>query len=63
MQKAVSRVVIGILMMVLGACTVRGPSVRVNPPSVEWDGYRYNDRHGHPGGYHCPPGQAKKGRC
>lgn len=18
---------------------------------------------GHPGGYHCPPGQAKKGRC
>ena len=36
-------------------CTVRGPSVKVDLPGVKFgvDG----------GGTHCPPAQAKKGRC
>lgn len=25
--------------------------------------YEIRTREGHPEGYHCPPGQAKKGRC
>ena len=46
-----------ILMLVVlsTGCTVRGPSVRVDVPGVEI---------GVQGGaVHCPPGQAKKGRC
>lgn len=56
---------ISILFMagVLAACTVTPPSVRVASPvpviAVETPGHD----HGHGHGKHCPPGQAKKGRC
>jgi hypothetical protein len=47
--------------ILLVGCTVIPPSVRVASPvpviAVEQD-----HDHGH-GGHHCPPGQAKKGRC
>lgn len=50
-----------LLAAVLAACTVTPPSVRVDAPvpviSVE------THEHGHGHGQHCPPGQAKKGRC
>lgn len=45
----------GALLTNIAGCTVSGPSVKVRPPiSIEGGG-------GGPG--HCPPGQAKKGRC
>ncbi|MBT2324243.1 YXWGXW repeat-containing protein [Variovorax paradoxus] len=28
-----------------------------------YESHGRHDDHGHGGGYHCPPGQAKKGRC
>lgn len=37
------------------ACAVRGPGVRVHVPGVEVGVVS--------GDTHCPPGQAKKGRC
>ena len=43
------------VMMLTAACTVRGPSVKVRVPGVEV-GVEGNSTH-------CPPGQAKKGRC
>jgi hypothetical protein len=47
----------------LVSCTVIPPSVRVASPVpvvvVETDDHD----HGHSHGRHCPPGQAKKGRC
>ena len=69
MKKLIPPLTISILILAsLSACTVRGPSVRVIPPSVEIDGYGrgYDSgyRNGNPGiGNKCPPGQAKKGRC
>ncbi|MED5525775.1 hypothetical protein [Gallaecimonas pentaromativorans] len=40
-------------LSLLAGCTLRGPEVRVKAPEVVVDGQ----------GTHCPPGQAKKGRC
>ena len=50
-----SFIAIFMLAVLTTGCTVRGPSVRVDVPGVEigMEG----------GGVHCPPGQAKKGRC
>ncbi len=48
--------------LLLSACTLRGPSVEVRPPDVAIDGI-HGHGDGHRGGRHCPPGQAKKGRC
>jgi hypothetical protein len=31
------------------------------PPPVQYE--NYPPRRGHPRGYHCPPGQRKKGNC
>lgn len=42
----------------LAGCEVMGPSVKVEPPKVRVDGVRVEDN-----ARHCPPGQAKKGRC
>ena len=43
----------GMLLAGISGCTVSGPGVKIRPPiAIEGDG---------PG--HCPPGQAKKGRC
>jgi hypothetical protein len=38
-------------------CEIIGPSVKVEPPKVRIPA------EGGPPGQHCPPGQAKKGRC
>lgn len=43
-----------ILLTSVSGCTIRGPGVRIHPPIHIESG-------GGPG--HCPPGQAKKGRC
>ncbi|WKE66871.1 hypothetical protein PVT67_06450 [Gallaecimonas kandeliae] len=40
-------------LSLLSGCTIRGPEVRVKAPEVV-----IGDQ-----GHHCPPGQAKKGRC
>jgi hypothetical protein len=42
------------LLASVTGCTVHGPGVRIHPP-IHIEGG------GGPG--HCPPGQAKKGRC
>ncbi|MCA1928281.1 hypothetical protein [Rheinheimera sp.] len=47
-------------MSALTACAVRGPSVTVEPPKVIVPGVIVEGQ-GH--GKHCPPGQAKKGKC
>lgn len=45
-------------LLSLAACSIEGPKVRLHPPvKVKVEGG------GHGGGYHCPPGQAKKGNC
>lgn len=48
----------GLILANLTACTISGPSVRVRAP-IEIEGGGHHD-HGYG---HCPPGQAKKGRC
>ena len=50
-----SFVAVIVLVAVTTGCTVKGPNVRLEAPSVEigMSG----------GGTHCPPGQSKKGRC
>ncbi|WP_341501382.1 hypothetical protein [Gallaecimonas sp. GXIMD4217] len=50
-------IVMGCLL--LNACAIRGPSLEIKPPQVEIDGVHSSGGHGK----HCPPGQAKKGRC
>ena len=49
-----------VLMSGLTGCAVRGPSVTVEPPKVIVPGVVVEGQ-GH--GKHCPPGQAKKGKC
>ena len=58
-RKALGLLGVAVTAFALQGCEVRGPSVRVHPPSVEIEG----SGHGHGNGAHCPPGQAKKGRC
>jgi len=43
------------LVMLITGCAIRGAGVKVDLPGVE---IGLKD-----GGIHCPPGQAKKGRC
>lgn len=52
--------VVIVLMSGLSGCAVRGPSVTVEPPKVLIPGVVVE---GQSQGKHCPPGQAKKGRC
>ncbi len=47
-----------VMMSGLTGCAVRGPSVTVEPPKVIIPGVIVEGQ-----GKHCPPGQAKKGRC
>ncbi len=49
-----------LLLFVLSACQVTGPSVKVEPPKVKIPGVEIE---GHSHGTFCPPGQAKKGKC
>lgn len=45
------------LLASVTGCTIHGPGVKIRPPiSIEGGG-------GGGGHGHCPPGQAKKGRC
>ncbi|MCK4840781.1 MAG: membrane lipoprotein lipid attachment site-containing protein [Methylococcales bacterium] len=53
------------LMIFVTGCAVRGPSVKVRPPSIELEGVHHRDSYDNnykPRG-HCPPGLAKQGRC
>lgn len=45
----------GALLATVSGCTIEGPGLRIRPP-IHVEG-------GGPGPMHCPPGQAKKGRC
>lgn len=49
-----SFIAISMLVILTAGCAIRGPGIRLAPVGVEI---------GHDGGTHCPPGQAKKGRC
>ena len=57
------------VVLLLSACTVKGPEVEVRPPevivdppvTVETDDRSHSRRR--PGPPHCPPGHAKKGWC
>jgi hypothetical protein len=51
--------------ILLMGCTVTPPSVRVASPVpvVVVEDHDHGHSHGHGHGNHCPPGQAKKGRC
>ena len=44
-----------LLVAVATGCAVRAPGVRIDAPGVEIGTIG--------GSTHCPPGQAKKGRC
>ncbi len=53
-------------LILLVGCSAHGPSIDVTPARVDIDmpTVRVGDHHHHGGkGTHCPPGQAKKGRC
>lgn len=51
----------GMLIVTLSGCEIMGPRVKVEPPRVRVPAIEVEGG-GHPG-HHCPPGQAKKGRC
>lgn len=55
-------IVTAVLMSGVTGCAVRGPSVTVEPPKVIMPGVVV-EGHGHGKNKHCPPGQAKKGKC
>ena len=61
--------ILGVVLasMLLPACEVTGPHVKLKPPITVDDGHHNNDRHDNDhhdnDGDFCPPGQAKKGRC
>lgn len=66
MKKAALVLVALPFVLLLGACEVSGPSVKVEPPKVkvsdpavkvEVEGEKKSN------GTFCPPGQAKKGKC
>jgi len=46
-----------VLLISLTGCQLSGPSINVSGPKVILDDNSNNK------GTHCPPGQAKKGRC
>jgi nitrous oxidase accessory protein NosD len=49
-----------VILSGLTGCAVRGPSIKVEPPQVLIPGVIVEGK-GH--SKHCPPGQAKKGKC
>lgn len=49
------------VVVLLGGCTVRGPTVEVDPGGVEIRPVTV--RNAPPGPPHCPPGHAMKGWC
>jgi hypothetical protein len=49
--------------VLLAGCTVTPPSVRIASPVPVIAVETPDHDHGHGHGRHCPPGQAKKGRC
>jgi nitrous oxidase accessory protein NosD len=53
-------IVTAVLISGVTGCAVRGPSVTVEPPKVIIPGVVVE---GHGKNKHCPPGQAKKGKC
>ena len=56
-MKAARLFIVALCSVAFAGCVVKGPEVEVKPPiAITVDG----DDHG---GKHCPPGQAKKGRC
>lgn len=59
LTRAFAFVVLLASMMVTSGCEILGPSVKVEPPRVKVPAVES----GSPPGQHCPPGQAKKGRC
>jgi hypothetical protein len=46
-----------VLLMSLTGCQLVGPSIKVSGPKV------IIDDNSNSNGTHCPPGQAKKGKC
>jgi hypothetical protein len=50
-----SFIVVLMFVVLTTGCTIKGPSVKLEAPGVEIGMQG--------GGTHCPPGQAKKGRC
>ncbi|MDQ9170399.1 hypothetical protein Q8A64_08235 [Oxalobacteraceae bacterium R-40] len=52
-----------LMTAVLAGCTVTPPSVRVASPVPVIAVETSDHGHSHGNGQHCPPGQAKKGRC
>lgn len=51
------------MTVLLAGCTVTPPSVRVASPVPVIVVEDHDHGHSHDRGRHCPPGQAKKGRC
>jgi hypothetical protein len=51
--KIVFLLISGVLITSLSGCTISGPSIKLRSP-IQIEGG---------GAGHCPPGQAKKGRC
>ena len=49
------------LLYLLSGCVIRGPKVKIEPPAVEV--VPPIEVEGTGKSKHCPPGQAKKGRC
>lgn len=60
LMKSVLVVVISFLL--LSACTVSGPSVKMKPYEVKVEPVSKDGGAG-PGPSHCPPGHAKKNWC
>jgi hypothetical protein len=57
--RAFAFVVLLVSLIVTSGCEILGPSVKVEPPRVKVPAVESES----PPGQHCPPGQAKKGRC
>jgi len=54
MINKISLIAVLTLVIITSGCTITGPGIKLKPASVEI---------GQGGSTHCPPGQAKKGRC
>lgn len=55
-----STTIVLISALTVSACEVTGPKIKVEPPKVKIDGVKVES---HGSQSHCPPGQAKKGKC
>ena len=54
-------IVLIVLAALSSGCAVKTNSMKVSSPGMEIELSSGNGGHG--GAVHCPPGQAKKGRC